>query len=80
MTYRTLSSSTNITTTRAWGLLYRRSMIRSKSSGFECLDTFSDIATQIPKILAVCMKDAIPYINEIIKIQRIYSKRFSCHS
>lgn len=38
-------------------------MIRSKSSGFEWRDTFSDTATQIPKAFAVWINDAIPYVN-----------------
>lgn len=65
--YRVLSSSTNITTARAWGFCDRRSIIRSKSFGLECRDTFSDTATHMPKSCAIEMNDAIPW-NEILLI------------
>lgn len=59
-TYRTLSSSTNITTTRACGFELKCSIIRSKSSDLALRDTFSDTAIQIPSDAAIEMNDEIP--------------------
>lgn len=67
--YRILSSSTNITTTRACGLLYSRSIIRSKSSGLEWRLTFSDTATQIPNAFAVWINDAIPCFKKYTQFE-----------
>lgn len=61
ITYLTLSSSTNMTTTLACGFELKCSIIRSKSSDLALRDTFSDTAIQIPRFAAIEINDEIPW-------------------
>lgn len=60
ITYRTLSSSTNMITTRACGFELRCSIIRSKSSDLALRETFSETAIQMPSVAAMVINDDIP--------------------